>query len=121
MLDTKFAAVLQFHALLIAAGIFLARVNESIVLHDLIPAYMVGVLFGMVTLLSLRSLSRVQWGDLTLDQDVATAETQQVNRMIGSVVRRTARLRLATFLTFINLFLIMVIVGAIAIAVSSGV
>lgn len=123
VLDTKFAAFLQFHALLVAAMILLGRISlpgTSEVLEmpaALVPGIVIAVFFITATMLSLRSLSRVQWGNMTLEDSLVQAELQQVNWLIGSVVRRTAWLRLAAFVTVMNIFIMVTILVVIVIAV----
>jgi hypothetical protein len=100
--------LLQFQALLATAiGILLARADSRVWEKTpfLWAVGLLGAFWFSATLLCLFGVSRLEWGDLGEGLDVATqteindAEQKYVRTLICEVIRRSAKFRVATWLT----------------------
>jgi hypothetical protein len=106
--------LLQFQALLATAiGILLARADSSVWEKTpfLWAVGWLGAFWFSATLLCLFGVSRLEWGDLGEGLDVAKqteineAEHKYVRTLICEVIRRSAKFRVATWLTICSVAL----------------
>ena len=122
ILDRKFGSLLTFHSLMatIAAvyvvNFFQFQRHPVRDLSGSVVLIIFWVLWVFTTLICLSGLSRVKWGELKATVPLRLAEKKQVLSLIRSVIRRTARFRLAVLLTTVEIGLLL---GSVWMAYSS--
>lgn len=104
VLDHKNSSLLALIALMAAGmGLVISRA-------DLRPQpsflLVVGVLILVDVLLCVRASLRVRWGELGHSADPVESWRLHLDEMIGALITRTARFRVATLLTLVNVLLV---------------